>query len=85
MVDDNIQATPFLKDGKLSQLLDSSICGDDKHWLIERMVLAATLCIRRAPKFRPQISIVSPPVQIYPIIIILPFIKIKKFGDVSLL
>ncbi|KAF7840135.1 putative receptor-like serine/threonine-protein kinase [Senna tora] len=51
-------ATPILKDGKLSQLLDSSIGGDHQHWQIERMVLAATLCIRRAPKFRPQISII---------------------------
>lgn len=59
MFDANVQATPILKGGKLSHLLDSSIGGDQEDWLIERMVLAATLSIRRAPKFRPQITIVS--------------------------
>ncbi|XP_028770036.1 nodulation receptor kinase [Neltuma alba] len=50
-------ARPVLKDGKLSQLLDSSL-GDPEHWLIDRMGLAATLCLRRSPKSRPQISVI---------------------------
>ncbi|KAL5755407.1 hypothetical protein ACOSP7_023627 [Xanthoceras sorbifolium] len=51
-------AKPILKDGKLSQLLDQSLPCDFDIDQIERMVLAATLCIRRAPRFRPQINIV---------------------------
>ncbi|XP_054807929.1 protein kinase STUNTED-like isoform X2 [Prosopis cineraria] len=50
-------ARPILKDGKLSQLLDSSV-GDPQEWLIDRMALAATLCLRRSPKSRPQIDII---------------------------
>ncbi|OIV97005.1 hypothetical protein TanjilG_03579 [Lupinus angustifolius] len=51
-------ATPILKDGKLSQLLDPSLGSDYDHCQIKRMVLAATLCIRRAPRSRPQISLI---------------------------
>jgi len=40
-------------------LLDPSLGSDYDHVQIERMVLAATLCIKRAPRLRPQISIVS--------------------------
>lgn len=48
----------MLKEGKLSQLLDQSLeCNFDIDQ-IERMVLAATLCIRRAPRSRPQIKLV---------------------------
>lgn len=43
----------------MSDLLDASLVSDYDHDLIERMALAATLCIRRAPLFRPNISIVS--------------------------
>ncbi|KAE9602764.1 putative protein kinase RLK-Pelle-RLCK-VI family [Lupinus albus] len=50
-------ATPILKDGKLSQLLDPSLGSDYNHCHIERMVLAATLCIRRSPRLRPQICL----------------------------
>ncbi|GAB4855702.1 hypothetical protein Ancab_024344 [Ancistrocladus abbreviatus] len=49
-------ASPILKDGKISQLLDPSLGSDYDQDLIERMVLAATLCIHREPHFRPQIS-----------------------------
>lgn len=54
-----IQAKPILNGGKVCQLLDPSLGSnhDDDH--IERMVLAATLCIRREPRLRPQISLVS--------------------------
>jgi interleukin-1 receptor-associated kinase 1 len=51
-------AKPILENGKISQLLDACLGSniDDDH--IERMVLAATLCIRRTPRSRPQISLV---------------------------
>ncbi|KAJ7959182.1 Kinase family protein [Quillaja saponaria] len=51
-------AMPILNSGKVSQLLDPSL--DDNHDVdqMERMVLAATLCIRRAPRARPQMSLV---------------------------
>ncbi|XP_058753215.1 protein kinase STUNTED-like [Vicia villosa] len=52
-------ATPLLSDGKVSQLLDPSLGDKYDHEEMERMVLAATLCIKRAPKARPQMSIVS--------------------------
>ncbi|KAF3440618.1 hypothetical protein FNV43_RR18902 [Rhamnella rubrinervis] len=51
-------AKPILKDGKVSQLLDPILGSDYDHNQIERMVLAATLCIRRTPRLRPQISLV---------------------------
>ncbi|KAF3960182.1 hypothetical protein ACB098_04G045500 [Castanea mollissima] len=51
-------AKPILKGGEVSKLLDPSLGSDYDHVQIERMVLAATLCIKRAPRLRPQISIV---------------------------
>ncbi|PSS24932.1 Receptor-like serine/threonine-protein kinase [Actinidia chinensis var. chinensis] len=49
----------IVKDGEVSQLLDPSFLGDNyDHDQSERMVLAAALCIRRAPIFRPEISLV---------------------------
>ncbi|KAK7350905.1 hypothetical protein VNO77_09948 [Canavalia gladiata] len=51
-------ATPVLKDGKLSQLLDPNVGDEYDECLIKRMVLAATLCIRRAPRLRPQINLI---------------------------
>ena len=59
MVDDDIQARPILKGGEVSKLLDPSLGSDYDHVQIEKMVLAAALCIKRAPRLRPQISIVS--------------------------
>ena len=54
------QASPILNNGKvLSQLLDPSLGDNYDHEEMERMVLAATLCIRRAPRARPQMSLVS--------------------------
>lgn len=55
----HLQASPILNSGKVSQLLDPSLGDKYDHEEIERMVLAATLCIRRAPKARPQMSLVS--------------------------
>ncbi|KAM6563213.1 hypothetical protein CsatB_023211 [Cannabis sativa] len=52
-------ARPILKCGKVSQLLDPDLGGSDfDQKKIERMVMAATLCIRRVPRLRPQISVV---------------------------
>ncbi|EXB28442.1 Proline-rich receptor-like protein kinase PERK1 [Morus notabilis] len=51
-------AKPILNEGKVSKLLDPSLGGSYDQDRIERMVLAATLCIRRAPRARPQMSLV---------------------------
>ncbi|RID75107.1 hypothetical protein BRARA_B02168 [Brassica rapa] len=51
-------AKPILEDGKYSQLLDPSL-RDNKNNngdQMQRMVLAATLCIRRSPQARPKMS-----------------------------
>lgn len=58
-INDNIQATPILKGGKFSQLLDPSLGSECDDFQIKRMALAATLCLRRVPKLRPQINLVS--------------------------
>jgi hypothetical protein len=57
------QASPLLNSGKVSELLDPSLGDNYDHEEMERMVLAATLCIKRAPKARPQMSIVSAPLS----------------------
>ena len=55
-----LQANSVLKSGKVSELLDPSLDSrDSDQEKTERMVLAATLCIRRAPRLRPCISVVS--------------------------
>lgn len=54
-----IQAKPILDGGKVSKLLDPSLGSDYDHDQIDRMVLAATLCIKRDPRLRPQVSLVS--------------------------
>jgi len=51
-------AKPILNGGKVAQLLDPSLAKNYDSDQLERMVLAATLCIRRAPRARPQMSIV---------------------------
>ncbi|PHU19440.1 hypothetical protein BC332_10591, partial [Capsicum chinense] len=56
-----IWAKPILTSGKYAQLLDPQLSSDYDCELVERMVLAAALCIRRAPRARPQMSIVSHP------------------------
>lgn len=54
------QANPILESGKFAQLLDPSLEADDSsNDLIEKLLLAATLCIKRAPHDRPQIGLVS--------------------------
>ncbi|OIW04513.1 hypothetical protein TanjilG_13895 [Lupinus angustifolius] len=52
-------ASPILNSGKVSQLLDPGLGDNYDHEEMERMVLAATLSIRRAPRARPQINIIS--------------------------
>ncbi|KAL1833702.1 hypothetical protein ACET3Z_003353 [Daucus carota] len=49
-------ARPILNGGKFVQNLDPSLDSNYDHDLIERMVLAATLCIRRSPRARPHIT-----------------------------
>ncbi|KAK4352627.1 hypothetical protein RND71_028145 [Anisodus tanguticus] len=51
-----IWAKPMLNGGKYAQLLDPQLTSNYDREQVERMVLAAALCIRRA---RPQMSIVS--------------------------
>ncbi|KAJ9704119.1 hypothetical protein PVL29_005419 [Vitis rotundifolia] len=51
-------AKPILRSGKISKLLDPDLDSNYDDPQIERMVLAATLCLRRAPRFRPQIGLV---------------------------
>lgn len=51
-------AKPILDGGKVSKLLDPSLGSDYDHDQIDRMVLAATLCIKRDPRLRPQVSLV---------------------------
>ncbi|XP_050207022.1 protein kinase STUNTED-like isoform X2 [Mercurialis annua] len=51
-------AKPILEGGKVSELLDPSVGNGYDDDEIERMVLAARLCIRQSPRFRPQISLV---------------------------
>ncbi|KAF5467900.1 hypothetical protein F2P56_012107 [Juglans regia] len=52
-------ARPILNGGKVSQLLDPSLGTKYNPDQMERMVIAARLCIRRAPRARPQMSLVS--------------------------
>lgn len=49
-------ARPILHGGKISELLDPTLGENYDHQQLERMVLAATLCVRRAPRARPQMS-----------------------------
>ncbi|CAH8305268.1 unnamed protein product [Eruca vesicaria subsp. sativa] len=50
-------AKPILEVGKYCQLLDPSLRDNNKNTdQMQRMVLAATLCIRRSPQARPKMS-----------------------------
>lgn len=55
------QASPILNSGKVLQLLDPSLGDNYDHEEMEKIVLAATLCIKRAPRARPQMNLVSGP------------------------
>ncbi|XP_057729038.1 protein kinase STUNTED [Arachis stenosperma] len=52
-------ASPLLDSGKVLQLLDPTLGDNYDHEEMERMVLAATLCLRRAPRARPKMSLIS--------------------------
>ncbi|XP_039117115.1 probable receptor-like serine/threonine-protein kinase At5g57670 [Dioscorea cayenensis subsp. rotundata] len=51
-------AKKILQEGKAKQLVDGSLGDDYDSDQMDRMILAATLCIQRAPHSRPRISIV---------------------------
>ncbi|PIN22023.1 Serine/threonine protein kinase [Handroanthus impetiginosus] len=51
-------AKPILNSEKFAPLLDPNLGCSSDHEQVERMVLAASLCIRRAPRARPQMSLV---------------------------
>ncbi|MED6189162.1 hypothetical protein PIB30_093136 [Stylosanthes scabra] len=51
-------ATRIVKGGKLSHLLDPNLGCEYDHCQINRMILGATLCIRRESRLRPQISLI---------------------------
>lgn len=51
-------AKPILNCGKFTELLDPSFGTNYDYEQVERMVLAAALCIRRAARARPQMSVV---------------------------
>lgn len=53
------QARPVLNGGKFAQILDPGLGSGYDCDLMERMTLAATLCIRRSPRARPHMSLVS--------------------------
>ncbi|VFQ94521.1 unnamed protein product [Cuscuta campestris] len=51
-------AKQILRNGKSVELLDTRLLNGYNHDEFDRMILAATLCIRREPKFRPKIDTV---------------------------
>ncbi|XP_044479294.1 probable receptor-like serine/threonine-protein kinase At5g57670 isoform X1 [Mangifera indica] len=53
-----IWAKPILYSGKITQLLDPTLGSNYDHDQMERMALAAVLCIRRAARARPKMSLV---------------------------
>ncbi|XP_038989440.1 probable receptor-like serine/threonine-protein kinase At5g57670 isoform X1 [Phoenix dactylifera] len=53
-----IWAKKILQDGKVKQLVDPCLGTNYSDDQLERMILAASLCIRRAPRCRPRIATV---------------------------
>jgi interleukin-1 receptor-associated kinase 1 len=51
-----MQATPLLESGNLKALLDPKTNGNFDVVQMQRMVLAATLCVRQTARLRPKIS-----------------------------
>lgn len=49
-------ATPKLERGDFMELLDPNLDGEYDHEQMKRMICVASLCIRRAPRHRPQMS-----------------------------
>ncbi|KAL8141255.1 hypothetical protein V2J09_007276 [Rumex salicifolius] len=56
-------AKPMLNGEKVTQLLDPSLGPNDNLDQMERMVLAANLCIRRSPRARPKMTLVLKLIQ----------------------
>jgi hypothetical protein len=69
-----VQAKPILNGGKVSQLLDPILGDSCDRDQMERMVLAATLCVRRAPRARPQMSLVSHLYTLFFLVIIIGYL-----------
>ncbi|XP_039823713.1 probable serine/threonine-protein kinase PBL5 isoform X3 [Panicum virgatum] len=51
-------ANSIIQGGKLAQLVDPNLPTEGRSDEVERMTLAASLCIRQAPQNRPQIDVV---------------------------
>uniref|UniRef100_A0A1D1Y0E5 Putative receptor-like serine/threonine-protein kinase At5g57670 n=1 Tax=Anthurium amnicola TaxID=1678845 RepID=A0A1D1Y0E5_9ARAE len=51
-------AMPFLQSGNVAKLLDLSLGDKYDNDQVERMILAASLCIRRLPRSRPRMALV---------------------------
>jgi interleukin-1 receptor-associated kinase 1 len=51
-----MQATPLLESGNLKALLDPKTNGNFDVVQMQRMVLAATLCVRQTARLRPKVS-----------------------------
>ncbi|XXG60715.1 hypothetical protein AAC387_Pa04g2554 [Persea americana] len=51
-------AKPLLQSGKLMQLLDPNLGDNYDNHQLEKLVLAASVCVRRAPRFRPRMSLI---------------------------
>ena len=56
-----MQANSIIQGGKLTQLVDPNLPTEGHTDEVERMILAASLCIRQAPQSRPEIDAVSIP------------------------
>ena len=54
----SLQANPILHDGKTTELVDPCLSNEYDSDQLERMILAASLCIRRAARSRPRMSLV---------------------------
>lgn len=84
MVDKHLQAKPILQSRNVSKLLDPSLGSEYEHEYIERMVLAATVCISLSPQTRPQISLVGfyypAPFLLSLLLFPLMFVKIAEPG-----
>ena len=56
LINNLMQATPLLESGNLKALLDPKTKGEFDAVQMQRMVLAATLCVRQTARLRPKVS-----------------------------
>ena len=56
---EQIQAKPILEKGKFKELVDPNLADNYDESQMQRMVLAATVCLARAPQLRPNMAQVS--------------------------